>query len=79
MMRQPVEQRGGHLCIAEDGRPFAEGEVGGDNHRCLLSEPTDEMEQQLAAGLGEGQIAEFIEDDEAEAAKPVIQSPLSRR
>jgi hypothetical protein len=29
---QPVEQRGGHLGIAEDTQPFAEGKVGGDDH-----------------------------------------------
>jgi catechol 2,3-dioxygenase-like lactoylglutathione lyase family enzyme len=28
-MGEAVEKRGGHLCVAEDGRPFAEGEVGG--------------------------------------------------
>ena len=26
-----VEQGGGHLCITEDGGPFAEAEVGGDD------------------------------------------------
>ena len=29
------------------------------------------MEQELAAGLGEGQIAELVEDDEVEAAKMI--------
>ena len=28
---QAIEQRGGHLGVAEDARPFAEGEVGGDD------------------------------------------------
>jgi hypothetical protein len=30
MVCEPVEQSGGHLCITEDGGPFTEGEVGGD-------------------------------------------------
>ncbi len=30
----------------------------------LLVEPADQVEEELAAGLGEGQIAEFVEDDE---------------
>jgi hypothetical protein len=47
---QAIEQRGGHLGIAEDGRPFAEGEVGGDDDRGPLLEPADEVEQELAAG-----------------------------
>jgi hypothetical protein len=59
VMGQPVEQRGGHLGVAEDAGPFAEGKVGGDQRRGLLVEPADQVEQQLAAGLGEGQIAEF--------------------
>ena len=28
---QAIEQRGRHLGIAEDARPFAEGEIGGDD------------------------------------------------
>ncbi len=52
MMRQPVEQGGGHLRIAEDAGPFAEGEIGGDNDGGALIETADEMEQQLPAGLG---------------------------
>jgi hypothetical protein len=35
------------------------------------------MEQQLPAGLGEGQIAQFIEDDEVEAGQIVSQPPLT--
>ena len=31
MMGQPIEQRGGHLGIAEHIRPFAEAEVGGND------------------------------------------------
>lgn len=31
VMGQPVEQRCGHLGIAEHARPFAEGEIGGDD------------------------------------------------
>jgi len=52
MMREPIEQRGRHLGVAEDGRPFSEGEVGGDDDRRALIKPADQMEQQLAAGLG---------------------------
>ena len=64
VVRQTIEERGGHLGVAEDGRPFAEGQVGGDDDRGALVEPADEVEQQLASGLGEGQVAELVEDDE---------------
>jgi len=66
-IRQAVEQRGSLLGVAEHGRPFAEGEVGGDDDGGALVKPADQMEQQLAAGLRERQIAEFVEDDEVEA------------
>ena len=31
VMREPVEQSGGHLGITEDAGPFAEAEIGGDD------------------------------------------------
>ena len=64
MMGETVEQGRGHLGVSEDGRPFAEGEVCGDDDRGSLVEPAQEVEEQLSAGLGEGQVAEFVEDDE---------------
>src|ERR1700688_1897013 len=63
-MGQSSEQSGGHLGVTEDARPFTEVEVGGDDDRGPLVEPADKVEQELAAGLGERQIAEFVEDDE---------------
>ena len=58
-------------------RPFAEGEVGGDDDRGLLVEPADEVEEQLAAGLGEGQVAELVEHDEVHAAEMVGDASLA--
>ena len=52
--REPVEQRGGHLGIAEDGGPFATGKARGHDDRSALVELADEIEQQLPAGLGMG-------------------------
>ena len=79
VVREAIEECGGHLCIAEDAGPFAEGEVGGDDDRGPLVVPTDEMEEQLAAGLGEGQIAEFVEYDEVEAGQIVGKPSLAAR
>jgi hypothetical protein len=36
------------------------------------------MEQELAAGLGEGQIAEFVKDDEVHAGQATSKPPLPR-
>jgi hypothetical protein len=41
---QAIEQRGCHLGVCEDARPFTEGEIGGDDDRGALVEPTDEVE-----------------------------------
>ena len=73
---QPIEQRGGHLGVAEHGWPFTEGEVGGDDDRGALVEPADQVEQELTAGLSERQIAEFIEDDEVDAGQLIGEPAL---
>ena len=64
MMGQAVEQRGGHLGVAEHRGPFSEGEVGSDDDRGALVEPAHHVEQELSSGLGEGQVTEFVDNDE---------------
>ena len=76
MVCQSVEERGRHLRIAEHRRPFAESEVRGHNDRGALVEPADQVEQELTSGPREGQIAEFIEDDEVEAREVIGYSTL---
>ena len=61
---QAVEQCGRHLGIAEDARPFAEAQVGGDDDAGALIELAQEMEEQRTAGCTERQIAELVEDHE---------------
>ena len=75
-MGQPIEQRGRHLGVAEDARPFAEAEIGGDDDRGALVEPADQMEEELAAGLSEGQIAEFVEDNKIDAGEIIGEAAL---
>ncbi len=76
-MGEPVEQRGGHFGVTEHGRPLAEGQVGGDQDRGLFVKLADEMEEQLAAGLGKWQIAKLIEDGEVEAAELIGDTSLA--
>ena len=59
---EAVEERRCHLGVAEDARPFAEGEVGGDDDGRALVKTADEVEQQLATGLGEGEIAQLVQE-----------------
>ena len=75
-MGEPIEERGGHLRIAEDAGPFAKGQVGGDDDRSAFVELADQVEQQLAAGLGEREITQLIEDQEVQAGDQVGSASL---
>ena len=68
---ETVELRGGHLGIAEHAGPFAKGQVGSDDDGCAFVEFADQVEQELPAGLGKGQIAQFIGDQEVEAGAQI--------
>jgi hypothetical protein len=61
VMRQAVEERGRHLGIAEDTGPLGEDQVRGDDHAGVLVQRGQQVKQQRATGLGEGQIAELVE------------------
>ena len=77
MVGETIEQRGSHLRIAEDAGPFPKCEVGCDDNRGALVKAADEAKQQLAADLGEWQIAEFIENDEVETCEIIGEPSLS--
>lgn len=76
MVGEPVEQSGGHLGVSEHGRPLAEGEVRRDDDRGPLIKPADQMEEKLAAGLREREIAKLVHDDEVEPGNEVGQPAL---
>ncbi len=63
MVRDAIQQRGCHLCIAEDSDPFSELQVGGDDDAGFLVELADQVEQQCAAGLGERDVPQLVDDD----------------
>ena len=48
VMGKPIEERGGHLRIAENDGPFTEAEVGGDDEAGALVEFAEQTEQQCA-------------------------------
>ena len=58
---ESVREGGGHHGVAGDLGPFGEVEVGGHQQRSALVEAADEVEQELSAGLREGQVAEIVE------------------
>lgn len=76
MVRQAVRQRSRHFRVTEDTGPFTEGEISGDDDRGALVYAADQVEQQLTTRLSEGQIAQFVEDDEVEACKVIGHATL---
>src|SRR3546814_15810602 len=68
---EAVEERGGHLGVAEHRGPLGKGQVGGDDDRGPLVEAADEVEQELAAGERKRQVAELVEDDELAPAEMI--------
>src|SRR3546814_16384470 len=68
-----VEQRRGHLGIAEDGGPLAEREVRGDDDAGALIKLADEVEQQLPSRACERQISKLVGPDQ------VAQRQLERK
>jgi hypothetical protein len=54
----------GQAGIGEDLGPLAEGEIGGHHQRATLVAFGDHLEDQLRRSLGQGQVAELVQDDE---------------
>lgn len=66
---EAIEQRRGHLGVAE-------GKVGDDDNEGSLVERADQVDQELATGLGEGQIAELVEHDQVNSAQLIGQASM---
>ena len=65
----PIQQGGGHFCIAEHRHPFAELEVCGDDDAGRLIQLADQMKQQRPARFWEWDIAEFVDDDAIQSSQ----------
>ena len=64
MVGQAVEQRARYPRVGEHLGLLPEGQVGGDEQRRVLVEMGDEVEQGLPSGACEGQVVQFVDDDE---------------
>ena len=57
-----VDEGGGHVLVAEHASPSAEFDVGGvDDAPCLVA-VGDDLEEETAAFLVYGQVAELVDD-----------------
>ena len=65
VVQQPVEDGGSKGgVVVEDLRPVLEGPVGSNYQSALLIAQTDHLEQQVGAGLVDGQKAQLVQDEQ---------------
>jgi hypothetical protein len=64
MMREAIEQCANETLAAEDGGSFLKGKIRRDDGRAAFMTLTEDLEEQLRAGLGERHIAEFVDDQQ---------------
>ena len=64
----PVDDGGGHVRVAEHASPAAEFDVRGEDHALTFIRIGDDLEQQAAAFLIDGHVAELVDDQEPRLA-----------
>ena len=70
---ETVQQRTGQPFRPEDFGPFVEGQVGGDQDGAPLVALAEHLEEQFRAGGGQGDEAQFVDDEQAEPGKLSLQ------
>lgn len=63
VMQHPVDERGRHDFVAQDGAPVLEALVGGQDRRGVLVGPVHELEEQDRAGVTDRQIADLVDHE----------------
>ena len=64
MVQQPIENgRGQGAVIVKHLGPLLKRPVGGEHDRALFVAHRDDLEEQISAGLVDGEIPELIEDE----------------
>src|SRR5262245_44928197 len=53
--------------IGQDLRPFAEGEVGGDDRARAFVALGDDLEDELGGALGQSEVAQFVAAEQLDA------------
>ena len=59
-----VDDGGGEFVVCEDGAPFAEFDVGGEDDAAAFVCSGDDLVEQACSVDVEGHVAEFVEDDQ---------------
>jgi len=82
VVKQAIEDGGGHHRVAEHGVPFADRPVGRHQHGAALVATAHQLEEQLGDVGRERQIAEFVDDQElglAVTGEPLVQADVLMR
>ena len=74
-MGQTVQKRAGQAFVLEDLPPIGESQVRRDNQAPPFIAYGEDLEQEFGAGLGEGQVPEFVHDQDIELVK-LLECPL---
>ena len=69
MVGEPVQQRAGEAFRAEDPGSLIERQVGGDKDGAPLVALAEDLEEQFRPGGGQGDEAQFVDDQQAEAGQ----------
>ena len=65
VIEQPIQDgRGQGAVMVKDGGPLLKNAVGGNDQRPLFIAEADHLEEQIGAGLVNGERAELVEDEE---------------
>ena len=51
VVREAIKQRAGEALVAEHARPFVKGQIGSDDRRAPFMPLTEDLEEELRAGL----------------------------
>ena len=66
---QAIQHGSGQPIRSADFHPLLERQVGCDDDALLFIGPADDFEEQFRTGLGERDVAQFIQDQQIEAAE----------
>ena len=69
MVGEPVQQGSGEALRAEDLGPFVEGQIGGNHDGAPLVALAEDLEEQLGPGAGQGDKAQFVDDQQVQAGQ----------
>src|SRR3989304_3657124 len=72
-MGEAVQESRREVGVPEDLRPTGEVQVGGDQPRPPLVALGEDAEQQLGAGLGEGDEPDLVQDEEVQPEESALQ------